>query len=74
MPAEIRFLEGQIRATADALFSPSGRSLLSTKVTRLYGVCSYLRPMSASRELQRQLTRFEPCLPRPATKPPAGPG
>jgi bifunctional non-homologous end joining protein LigD len=30
--------------------------------------------MSASRELQRQLKRIEPCLPRPATRPPAGPG
>jgi bifunctional non-homologous end joining protein LigD len=30
--------------------------------------------MSASRELQRQLRRIEPCLPSPATKPPAGPG
>jgi bifunctional non-homologous end joining protein LigD len=29
--------------------------------------------MSASRELQRQLKRYEPCLPRPAKKPPAGP-
>ena len=31
-------------------------------------------PMSASRELQRQLKRYEPCLPRPAKAPPAGPG
>ena len=30
--------------------------------------------MSASRELQRQLKRLELCLPRPAKKPPAGPG
>jgi ATP-dependent DNA ligase len=30
--------------------------------------------MSASRELQRQLKRLELCLPRPARKPPAGPG
>ena len=30
--------------------------------------------MSASRELQRQLKRYEPCLPRPAKAPPAGPG
>ena len=30
--------------------------------------------MSASRELQRQLRRIDPCLPRPATTPPAGPG
>jgi ATP-dependent DNA ligase len=30
--------------------------------------------MSASRELQRQLKRIEPCLPRPAPRPPAGPG
>jgi bifunctional non-homologous end joining protein LigD len=30
--------------------------------------------MSASRELHRQLRRIEPCLPRPAKKPPAGPG
>ena len=30
--------------------------------------------MSASRELQRQLRRIEPCLPRPAKAPPAGPG
>jgi hypothetical protein len=30
--------------------------------------------MSASRELRRQLKRIEPCLPRPATRPPAGPG
>jgi bifunctional non-homologous end joining protein LigD len=32
--------------------------------------------MSASGELQRQLKRFEPCLPRPrpAKRPPAGPG
>jgi ATP-dependent DNA ligase len=30
--------------------------------------------MSASRELQRQLKRFELCLPRPAKKPPTGPG
>jgi bifunctional non-homologous end joining protein LigD len=30
--------------------------------------------MSASRELQRQVRRIEPCLPRPAKKPPAGPG
>ena len=43
MSAEIRFLEGQIRPTADALFSPSGRSLLSTKVTQLYGVRPYLQ-------------------------------
>jgi ATP-dependent DNA ligase len=27
-----------------------------------------------SRELQCQLKRYEPCLPRRATKPPAGPG
>jgi bifunctional non-homologous end joining protein LigD len=30
--------------------------------------------MSASRELQRQLKRYQPCLPRPAKAPPAGPG
>jgi ATP-dependent DNA ligase len=30
--------------------------------------------MPASRELQRQLKRIEPCLPRPAKVPPAGPG
>jgi bifunctional non-homologous end joining protein LigD len=30
--------------------------------------------MSASRELQRQSKRLELCLPRPAKKPPAGPG
>jgi bifunctional non-homologous end joining protein LigD len=30
--------------------------------------------MSASRELQRQLKRLQPCLPRVATKPPVGPG
>src|ERR1700751_5033146 len=30
--------------------------------------------MSASRELQRQLKRLEPCLPCPAKAPPAGPG
>jgi bifunctional non-homologous end joining protein LigD len=30
--------------------------------------------MSASRELQRQLRRIEPCLPRAAKAPPAGPG
>jgi ATP-dependent DNA ligase len=30
--------------------------------------------MSALRELQRQLKRFELCLPRPAKTPPAGPG
>mgnify|MGYP001355751680 CR=1 FL=1 len=30
--------------------------------------------MSASRELQRQLKRLQPCRPRPAKKPPAGPG
>src|ERR1700733_14092006 len=30
--------------------------------------------MSASRELQRQLRRIEPCLPRAAKQPPAGPG
>jgi bifunctional non-homologous end joining protein LigD len=29
--------------------------------------------MSASRELQRQLRRYEPCLPRPTKAPPAGP-
>jgi bifunctional non-homologous end joining protein LigD len=29
--------------------------------------------MSASRELQRQLSRIEPCLPRAAKQPPAGP-
>ncbi len=28
----------------------------------------------ASRELQRQLKRLEPCLPRPAKQPPTGPG
>ena len=31
-------------------------------------------PISASRELQRQLRRIEPCLPRAAKQPPAGPG
>jgi bifunctional non-homologous end joining protein LigD len=30
--------------------------------------------MSVSRELQRQLRRIQPCLPRPATTPPSGPG
>jgi ATP-dependent DNA ligase len=30
--------------------------------------------MSASRELHCQLSRIEPCLPRSAKKPPAGPG
>ena len=30
--------------------------------------------MSVSRELQRQVRRYEPCLPRPAKEPPAGPG
>src|SRR5262249_37687502 len=30
--------------------------------------------MSASHELQRQLKRLQPCLPRPAKQPPAGPG
>ena len=35
---------------------------------------TYEGPMSASRELQRQLKRLALCLPRPAKKPPAGPG
>ena len=30
--------------------------------------------MSASRELKRQVRRYEPCLPKPAKVPPAGPG
>ena len=30
--------------------------------------------MSVSRELRRQVRRYEPCLPRPAKAPPAGPG
>ena len=30
--------------------------------------------MSVSRELKRQVRRYEPCLPRPAKLPPAGPG
>ena len=30
--------------------------------------------MSASRELQRQLRRIQPCLPRAAKQPPTGPG
>jgi ATP-dependent DNA ligase len=30
--------------------------------------------MSASRELHRQVRRIEPCLPRAAKQPPAGPG
>ena len=30
--------------------------------------------MSVSRELKRQVRRYEPCLPRPAKEPPAGPG
>ena len=30
--------------------------------------------MSVSRELKRQVRRYEPCLPRPAKVPPAGPG
>ena len=30
--------------------------------------------MSVSRELKRQVRRYEPCLPRPAKKPPAGAG
>ena len=30
--------------------------------------------MSALRELKRQIRRYEPCLPRPAKAPPAGPG
>ena len=30
--------------------------------------------MSVSRELKRQVRRYEPCLPRPANQPPAGPG
>jgi bifunctional non-homologous end joining protein LigD len=43
--------------------------------TRLRARQTYLSgAMSASRELQRQLRRIEPCLPRPATKLPAGPG
>ena len=29
---------------------------------------------SALRELTRRVRRFEPCLPRPAKRPPAGPG
>ena len=29
--------------------------------------------MSVSRELKRRVGRFEPCLPRPAKEPPAGP-
>ena len=48
---------------------PIARSRLSIGPT---GPCR-VRPMSASRELQRQLKRIEPCLPRPATRPPAGP-
>jgi hypothetical protein len=31
------------------------------------------RLVSALRELKRQVKRFEPCLPRPAKIPPAGP-
>ena len=31
-------------------------------------------PMSVSRELKRRVRRYEPCLPRPANEPPAGPG
>jgi len=30
--------------------------------------------MSVSRELTRQVRRYEPCLPRPAKEPPVGPG
>jgi ATP-dependent DNA ligase len=30
--------------------------------------------MSVSRELKRQVRRYEPCLPRPAKVPPPGPG
>jgi bifunctional non-homologous end joining protein LigD len=30
--------------------------------------------MSVSRELKRRVGRYEPCLPRPAKEPPAGPG
>jgi bifunctional non-homologous end joining protein LigD len=30
--------------------------------------------MSVSRELKRQVRRYEPCLPRPAKEPPTGPG
>jgi bifunctional non-homologous end joining protein LigD len=35
---------------------------------------SPLTAMSASRELQRQLKRIEPCLPRAAKQPPTGSG
>jgi len=31
-------------------------------------------PMSVSRELKRRVRRYEPCLPRLANEPPAGPG
>src|SRR5208283_1155322 len=30
--------------------------------------------MSVLRELKRRVRRYEPCLPRPAKEPPAGPG
>jgi ATP-dependent DNA ligase len=30
--------------------------------------------VSVSRELKRRVRRYEPCLPRPAKEPPAGPG
>jgi ATP-dependent DNA ligase len=41
--------------------------------TRLRGRCPIFGTMSASREL-RQLKRLELCLPRPAERPPTGPG
>ena len=43
--------------------------------TRLWRDRAYLRSaMFVSRELQRELKRLQPCLPRPAKSPPAGPG
>jgi hypothetical protein len=43
-------------------------------VTRLSSPPILITRHVLSRELMRQVRRYEPCLPRPAKEPPAGPG
>ena len=51
------------------------RQSRSQAMTQLSQRLAYFMPMSSAlRELTRRVRRFEPCLPRPAKRPPAGPG
>src|SRR5271163_4147618 len=74
-PCQPRFRSGTAAHSQAVL--RSGRASKTRPVLRLdlWPGPAYFTPMSSAlHELERRVRRFEPCLPRPAKKPPTGPG